>query len=244
MLGALIGAGASIIGSLLGGKKDKPQQTTTRINYKQMVEDAEAAGFNPLTALRAGGGAGFTTTTHPALSGYSPIGAAFQTVGAALANYDPQANVRADLETKLLTAQLANVQADTKQRMRSFEVPVRTGATAHDQSGNAIRSAAAQVTGLPTAPQVGDVNVTNPHEKALVNPKVRDGASYEDRYGEFGGSVAGAYVAARDWYYNLSQPQGDWSKSKHPNKAVNDAVEGGAWFGIHTRNQRKKSSGW
>lgn len=206
MLGALIGAGASIIGSLLGSKKEKPQQTTTRINYKQMVEDAEAAGFNPLTALRAGGGAGFTTTTHPALSGYSPIGNAFQTVGAALANYDPQANARADLETKLLTAQLANVQADTKQRMRSFEVPVRTGATAHDQSGNAIRSAAAQGgIGFSAKPEQGDFTVTNPYGFGQVAPDVPDAQQFEDRNGEILGSIYGGYVMLKDGTHMLKE---------------------------------------
>lgn len=204
MLGALIGAGASIIGSLLGSKKDKPQETTTRINYKQMVADAEAAGFNPLTALRAGGGAGFTTTTHPALSGYNPIGAALTTVGAAIANYDPQANARAALETRLLNAQLENVQADTKNRMRSFEVPVRVGPSAHNAQGVPIRSGAAQTGGLGavSVPEVGKTSVTNPWPVGNVTPWLKDAEMHETRYGDFMGSVIGVGNAAVDLGYN------------------------------------------
>lgn len=44
-----------------------PQKISYEIDYKKLVANAEAAGFNPLTALRAGGGAGFVIEHHPSL---------------------------------------------------------------------------------------------------------------------------------------------------------------------------------
>lgn len=67
MIGEIITGGLSLLGGLFG-KKKKKEETTTRVNYQQMVNDATAAGFNPLTAIRNGGSAGFTTTTSPTIS--------------------------------------------------------------------------------------------------------------------------------------------------------------------------------
>jgi len=61
-----IGPAISVAGSLLGGKGGG--STSTRINFEQLRADAEKAGFNPLTALMATGGAGNTRTTAPTLS--------------------------------------------------------------------------------------------------------------------------------------------------------------------------------
>lgn len=65
MIGELITGGLGLIGSLFGKKK---QTTTSTVDYGKMVESATAAGFNPLTAIRNGGSAGFTTTTTPTVS--------------------------------------------------------------------------------------------------------------------------------------------------------------------------------
>lgn len=65
MIGELITGGLGLIGSLFGKKKQKTEST---VNYQKMVDSATAAGFNPLTAIRNGGSAGFTTTTTPTTS--------------------------------------------------------------------------------------------------------------------------------------------------------------------------------
>ena len=57
--------GSSLLGGLFGKKK---QTTTTTVDYQKMAASAQAAGFNPLTAIRNGGSAGFTTTTSPTVS--------------------------------------------------------------------------------------------------------------------------------------------------------------------------------
>lgn len=78
-----------------------------------MRQNAEAAGFNPLTALRAGGGAGFTTTHHPALASGEFIAQAIGGVGNAIASIDPMRDQTAKLEHQIKQATLANIQADT-----------------------------------------------------------------------------------------------------------------------------------
>jgi hypothetical protein len=50
-------------------EKAKEQNTEVRENYyKNVVEDAQAAGINPLTALRTGGGAGYATAVAGTMS--------------------------------------------------------------------------------------------------------------------------------------------------------------------------------
>lgn len=64
-IGAAIGAAGSLLGGLFGSKKKTEttdQTSTSTVNYKKMVADAMAAGFNPLTAIRNGGTGGYVTT--------------------------------------------------------------------------------------------------------------------------------------------------------------------------------------
>lgn len=134
--GPIIGAGISAIGSLFGGGDD---ETTTTVNYKQMAKAAEKAGFNPLTVLRNGGSAGFTTTSHPALSGWTGFA---QTIGNALMAFDPRADERAALEDKLLQAQLESVQrsntAADARAMWSFDVPTAAASTRVGPNGRPV----------------------------------------------------------------------------------------------------------
>lgn len=122
MLSALIGAGASILGSLFGGDDEKT--TTTEVDYSKMAYNAEKAGFNPLTAIRNGGSAGFVTTHHPGLSAMERFGNAFSTLGNALMSFDPRADERADMEQKLMQAQLDAINRGTGARsMWSMDAP-------------------------------------------------------------------------------------------------------------------------
>lgn len=129
MWGAIAGAAASVIGSLFGGSDD--EEVTTTIDYGAMAKAAEKAGFNPLTAIRNGGSAGFTTTHHPGLSAMSRIGNAAQTLGNALMAFDERADERAYREQALLRGQLDKVQraGGASQRMWSMDVPTAQGST-------------------------------------------------------------------------------------------------------------------
>ncbi|MBX8827558.1 hypothetical protein, partial [Ochrobactrum sp. SFR4] len=144
MFGALIGAGASLLGGLFGGKSKKQETTTTsHVDYGRMVREAEAAGFNPLTALRNGGAAGFSVSTGSTPA--TPLSArlADGVAGAAntfLANFDPFKDRQRENEFKLVEAQLANLNADTalKQRTGLGSVPTYT-------AGNTKRTMGASV---------------------------------------------------------------------------------------------------
>jgi hypothetical protein len=193
LLGAVGTIGASLIGS---GRK---QETVNSVDYKRMVREAEAAGFNPLTALRAGGAAGFTTTTHPALSAAGGIGAAFANLGQQIADYDPFAADAAQLTRDLQRAQLENIQADTRQRMRSFDIPRSVGA--------AVVSSPGGWSGTEPGPYTGvALTVTNPYSKESgleIHPTTPDAAAAEERYGDIMSNVFGVYNAARDSAHNL-----------------------------------------
>ena len=110
MIPALIGAGASLLGSLFGKKK---QTTTTSVNYGDMVASATAAGFNPLTAIRNGGSAGFTTTTSPTVSQMPEALANLGGVlGGALADrLDPIKAKKREIDTLLTDVQLKQARA-------------------------------------------------------------------------------------------------------------------------------------
>lgn len=127
MIGEIISGGLSLLGGLFGKKK---QKTESSVNYVQMAKNAEAAGFNPLTALRNGGSAGFTSTvSHPGLSGVadavSQIGGQ---IGLALEKkFDPIEQKRSQVESALLDYQLATIQNKPKAPMMFGDVPSKTG---------------------------------------------------------------------------------------------------------------------
>ncbi|QCS37054.1 DNA pilot protein [Tortoise microvirus 46] len=86
MFGSIIGAVAGpVISALAGGRKDRSTTTTTKTDLVALVKDAQAAGFNPLTALEATGGGTTATTVQPALSSFEFMG---QALGAGLSAWD------------------------------------------------------------------------------------------------------------------------------------------------------------
>ena len=115
----LIGGAIGAVGSFLSAQAANKPQTQTQtgsIDLKRLVADAEAAGFNPLTIVRAGGLAGYASTTFATSGGgNSPFGAALQTFGSGVAawQYDPYSQQRQAMEFKLAQAQLDNLNAST-----------------------------------------------------------------------------------------------------------------------------------
>ncbi|MBZ9902404.1 hypothetical protein LB514_18980 [Mesorhizobium sp. CA17] len=111
-----------------------------------MVRDSEAAGFNPLTAIRNGGSAGFTSTTTPG----NPVGGALSRVGDWLTNFNPFEDAERSQRSRLLDAQIANLNAETGNLLHT--VPTRNGAVA---SGAGVRNAPASLSrGWPKQPPV------------------------------------------------------------------------------------------
>lgn len=112
MIGSLITAGTTLLGGLFGSKK----KTTSSVDYVKMAANATKAGFNPLTAIRNGGSAGFTTTTS---SDMSSLGGALQSLGGPLGEamskkFDPLEQKKRQLDTALVDYQLRQLQQGPK----------------------------------------------------------------------------------------------------------------------------------
>lgn len=245
MLGALIGAGASLIGSLFGSGSKK-QETANYVDYGRMVRDAEAAGFNPLTALRNGGAAGFTVSSTPAapLSSRLADGVAGAT-NSFLANFDPFQDKQREIGFKLAEAQLANLQADTSLKKVQFGgVPTYTGGTqkrimgsgvSHGQTFKSAADALPASAGKSQTPTVETPTVTNPYPESwdiTVDPNWPDAAAMEDRYGDdFGPGMFygwGSWLNDQDrnWQRKIDEPvkkyfRDNYKKGTTP-KAVSD----------------------
>jgi len=131
MWGAIASIGSSLIGGLFG-KKKKQEKTVTEshVDYGRMVREAEAAGFNPLTALRNGGSAGFSvsTSTTPANPLSSPVagglaGAVENGLNHFLENYDPFRDNAKEAEFDIVQAQLNKLQNNVSGSVGFGDVP-------------------------------------------------------------------------------------------------------------------------
>lgn len=221
----LISAGAGLIGKLFGGGDDN--QSSNRVNYKQLVKDAEAAGFNPLTVLRAGGAAGYTTTSHPALSSANSIGAIAEAVGNFAMNFDANKAAREQAEFDLVNAQIENIQTETAQRRAAMAVPKRIAGNHQDANGRPLADpVTSPVVKLPWAtplalgpkPEAGDTTVTNPFPLRgglMVNPNFKDAEMGETRYGDIAQELFGAMNIIADTAYTFSH---DWQNRTHVRK--------------------------
>lgn len=122
MIGEIISGGLSLLGGLFGSKKPKKEKTETvttnvsTVDYQKMNASAIAAGFNPLTALRNGGAAGFSTSTSTSNSTTtvpttSALPGALASVGGILGQafekkLDPLEAKKRQLDTALVDYQL------------------------------------------------------------------------------------------------------------------------------------------
>lgn len=224
MFGAIGGILSGIAG--IGGlfKKDKPQKVENEVDYVKMVKNAEAAGFNPLTAIRNGGSAGFTTTTtHPALSGSGFMQQASDAVGGlfnAFSTIDPNGSATEQRDYDMVRAQLGG--SDPWRGLRSTGhslggVPSYEGAqqfSTVDVAGTGTRNGRPQkpqsatdamIYGSPL--QAGDRNITNPFPVGsgiMVDPTLPDASVIEDFLGESEIVSAGyaAWKAFKTFQYN------------------------------------------
>lgn len=213
MWGALASAAASIVGSLFGGDKEDTT-TTSYVDYKRMVRMAEAAGFNPLTAIRNGGSAGFSVGTTS--GGGTPLSSRIASglaggVETFLNNFDPMKDQKRELEYSILERQLANLSAGVTPRPGFGGVPAVTAGpvsrppigsrTAHGAPAGSLASAVPEkpapsrmadekVIGDRGSSQPTEIQrpeVTNPYPKAWnmsVDPDVPNASAWEDRNGD------------------------------------------------------------
>lgn len=220
----IISAGASLIGSIFGGRKQSTT-TTSHVDYRRMVREAEAAGFNPLTALRNGGAAGFSVTnsTTPA----APLSARIADgvsggVNAFLQNFDPYADAQREQGSRLIEAQIANLNASTAELTHRHAMTTR---------GNGVlsgkKSTMAELATGPD-PEPGDRTVTNPWMTGEVNPHYLDAEVFEARYGdsEIAQMIYGARNMWADYTWGIEreikQNIADAPKKKAAKQAANE----------------------
>lgn len=175
-----------------------------------MVKDAEAAGFNPLTALRNGGSAGFSVTSQPVLSSrHAAIGDAISGIGNFLANFDPMADDKREQEYQLVQAQIRNLNAssDAMRRPQSFNVPTYTASKVERRPSGTAAQLSHKGAALAPVQQVPDLTNPTPAGNSIweVDPDQPDASAWEDRYGEPGAWFGGAWNAVIDANHNLQR---------------------------------------
>lgn len=216
--GPIISAGASLVGSLFGGSS-KPQQTSNRVNYKQMVRDAEAAGFNPLTVLRNGGAAGYTASTTPA----APLSARLADglnagVQSFLTHFDPHADAMREKQYALIDAQVRNLDATSGAIFPAmpggFHMPSTYGGTFEGRaSGKAGQ--------LSRATAQGNWDRMNSGALGLswgVNPANTPAQEMEDQYGEIPSGVLGTVNWLDDLHRAAKMSEGSQPLPNYPAK--------------------------
>lgn len=209
--GPIIGAvGSSLLGGLFGGRsKEKPKVETVQntVDYAGMVAGAEAAGFNPLTALRNGGTAGWTKSVGTTTGGTSKptVGASIANAVAsgfaAFGNYDPMKAKRDVAEYDLIQAQIGNINqrtAEGARRMTSFEAPTRRASETVTGMSPASRPLGGTLkTGAPQASELGKKEVSNPWQNSVIDPTTANASAFEERYGGSEIAETEAYIRTR-----------------------------------------------
>ena len=189
----LIGAGIGALGALLA-PKPAPQiirETSSfsgGIDFEQFRIDAEAAGFNPIGAMRAGGlsgyafGTGSSTTHMPALAD-NRLSNALQIFGSGVSQwtYDPLAARRSEVELKLAEATLQHFS--------------KTGAPGNMSLG---------VPGFTAPGTVYQASPFGMDPMLVANPNMA--ADAEDHFGEIGDIIYGV----GNWIDSVTQA---WERS-------------------------------
>lgn len=220
---ALISAGATLLGGLFGKKKELTT-TTNSVDYKKMVTDAQAAGFNPLTVLRNGGAQGASVQSTATTGGGPSMGMLFADLAGSVSNayFDSRdqklgeiARMGQKTYNQLGTGRVSSL-STRPDRRHAYQAVLQKPALGRDK--NPIR------VGLNTNPKsisaVGDVGglsrarpfelgyaptVSNPYKKMLVDGSVSDAQSWETRGGDVVEKYAGMYVVAKDVLKNFKE---------------------------------------
>ena len=110
------------VGALQKGKAAKQQAESSQTDLKKLRDDAQAAGFNPLTVLRATGGQGFNKGSSGALASATFWGNFANAGVSALNEFDPYNQKRKELDIQQAQASFGNTLAST-QLMKSQMQP-------------------------------------------------------------------------------------------------------------------------
>lgn len=198
-LGAAATAGASALASkVAGGGKRGYQQTGTQtvrqeIDFVKMRKNAEAAGLNFLTAAKNGAGAGFVQTHNPILSTREVSGVRQGLADGLVAgvraafDYDPLQEQKAQLEYEIMQSQLRNLNAQNSYY-------TRLGSNLQSRGRSVVQSGPKLANGW----KPGEVTVTNPHARRIVDKTKADAETWTTRYEDLVSNVIGVYNAFHD----------------------------------------------
>lgn len=232
-INALIGAGASILGGLFGRKKAKPQvqetitdQTSTSsssVDFAKMSADAQAAGFNPLTAIRSGAIGGYVTSTtrtqgknvttttgggggEPNAFGVIADGIGQMAAGGLFGSFNTPKNDPIKVRNKSTGEIRSVVGAQLGSTRRAGSVVVAPRQTTVRSPVTRTRPA----TTTRLAPYLEDGKLTNTDVGKQFDwwesdPSRVDGAQYEDAYGEFIGGALGIVPFFQDAWHNAKR---------------------------------------
>lgn len=231
---AVAQAGLGMVASAIMNKSadNRPQTTKTtsksRTNFQEMRDDAIAAGYNPLTALRMTGGAGNVTTTGtsvistPALSSRAilgrAVGAGLNSLGNSISSYDPLVQKQKELNIRLAEQQLRNGNRSSVGAPALIPETLNT-----DVSSD-----------TPVQPVSPKVEVSVNQDGSFVGDTIestrttyvdyRTGKTHEMLKGDELDELAVNY--GREWYMRLDQPRiniaqiyGDFPRFKNPPKS-------------------------
>lgn len=182
------GQGIAAIGGFLGslfGKKKKPE--ATGVDYVKLRNDATAAGFNPLTALLAGGGSGYQREFAPSLASgaflQEAIGRGIDTV------FNRGGGDKLADMVRGRDAAMEQVLAKKAQSL-----PGRFGYALTD----AVPFGVSQNASVPALPLSADVSVRVNGLDVKKNAGWSGAQDFEDRYGDALSSVYGVGVLGAD----------------------------------------------
>lgn len=188
--GSLISAGSSLLGSLFGGSGDtdwRRQKTVMKNQIQWKVADAKAAGISPLYAL------GAPTTSWSGSVGSEPsIGNTLASMGQDIGRAVAAKSTDAERAIQALTLDKAALENEfLREQIRS----IRT---------RTIRESAPPLPGLVPERAVPPQRTTgvNFGRGSKSHPRFSDAQTYEDRYGELGGSILGLINIPADAIHN------------------------------------------
>jgi|GEM_PF-1600198 len=214
--------------------------------FSQLVEDAEKAGFNPLTALRAGGGATYnaaaglaplsaTPITRQApvrqAVGGSPVGDAISGFGDFMSNFDPFADQKREQEYRLVESQIAALNASAMSNVPRGAGSFATGGLERRMSGQgaALSRSGKNKPGEGTLvggddPTVSSLGLNNGKYGWFHSPWWPDAEAVETIYGdnEIFSTIGGGVKAFMDGAYSLWN--NSWSAYRDSKAAVGRAV--------------------
>lgn len=217
-LGALIGAGASLLGGFMQSKQaDKQaelQKQFAQSGIQWKVRDAEKAGIHPLYALGAQ-----TTSYQPTQVGDLGIAEAGQNIGRAIdATRSNPAKVNAlsltasqiqleglKLDNELKKAQLASAVALAHQTQHAPGLPGPFTQSAIVGQGNTEQTDPSRLPLMHSARQPQyTTNLKVGGYDVMPSPNWSDAQTFQDRYGEPGEWAASVPIAVADWFHNVS----------------------------------------